>query len=178
MKEVKAVNTAGQDTLAAVQLMHVIFLIGVAADSIARQKVAEWPGVRAYLACGWCLFEGSSPQGSSATRFFGYASPAPQSLLQFPDSLVGAEHLQLSDQAQRERSAAVDMYHQDRLHPAAVAPKYAGCNGTSVLVKGLDYVDYNDLFMLPIYHAGEHLLHACVIINVCATDKQVFAFSV
>lgn len=127
----------------------------MAADSIARQKVAAWPGVRAFLACGWCLFQGTEAEGRNATRFFGYANPEPQPLLQYPASYVGAAHLQMTDAEQRARSAAVDLHRINPNVAGAVPPRYAGCNGTSVLVKDLDYVDYNDLFILPLYHAGQ-----------------------
>ena len=34
---------------------HHLFLTGMHADSICRQKLARWPGMNAYLACGWCV---------------------------------------------------------------------------------------------------------------------------
>ena len=37
-------------------------------DSPARQKMACWPPAAAYLACGWCLFEGIKREGDRATN--------------------------------------------------------------------------------------------------------------
>ena len=41
------------------KLHHRIFLTGVHGDSPFRIKVAKTLGVGAYLACGWCCFQGS-----------------------------------------------------------------------------------------------------------------------
>ncbi len=130
-----------------------VFLLGVAADSIARQKLAAWPGVAAYLACGFCFFQGQKFDGSPAMRFAGYSQPAPQAILQLGDRRVGDAELQLSDQDQRDRAAMVDEYHAGTGH--GVEPRLAGCNGSSILVQPLAYVSYNDLFQLPLYHAGK-----------------------
>ena len=129
-----------------------VFLLGVAADSIARQKLAAWPGVAAYLACGFCLFQGQKFDGSPAMRFAGYSQPAPQVILQLGDRRVGDAELQLSDQDQRDRAAMVDEYHAGTGH--GCEPRLAGCNGSSILVQPLAYVSYNDLFQLPLYHAA------------------------
>ena len=46
--------------------IHKVFVTAVAADSIARQKLSGWPGQAAYVACGWCKFQG---QKEGAMRF-------------------------------------------------------------------------------------------------------------
>ena len=130
-----------------------VFLLGVAADSPARQKLAAWPGVMAYLACGWCVYQGQLLPGSTAMRFAGYAQPAPQTLHGHPDLLIGDAHVQLSDGAQRQRAELVEEFKRDGPQHG-VSPKLAGCNGRSVLVHDLDYVSYSDVFILPIFHAG------------------------
>ncbi|DBA87963.1 TPA: hypothetical protein ACH3X1_004948 [Trebouxia sp. C0004] len=62
--------------------MHTAFLLSVSADSPARQKMAMWPPVAAYFACGWCLFEGFQREDDGATRFGGYADAAEQIFLE------------------------------------------------------------------------------------------------
>ena len=38
---------------------HQVFLTAIHADTPARLKLAKWQAVGAYIACGWCLFQGS-----------------------------------------------------------------------------------------------------------------------
>ena len=89
---------------------HTIFLLTASADSPARQKMACWPPAAAYLACGWCLFEGFKREGDRATHFAGYAAAAEQTILAGEDTVeckVGDAYLQLSDQFQHHRAAQV-----------------------------------------------------------------------
>ena len=55
-----------------------------------RLKIAQWLGMNAYIACGWCTFMGTMCAGKSAgidgegnahgtIYYFGYNEPSPQS---------------------------------------------------------------------------------------------------
>jgi hypothetical protein len=46
-------------------IKHKPYLVGVHCDSPARQKLACWLGVAAYLACGWCLFHAERLAGAT-----------------------------------------------------------------------------------------------------------------
>ena len=54
----------------------------------------------------------------------------------------------LSSQHHKDRAAEVDV--------GDAYPFQAGCHGTSLFVQALSYVDYNNLFLLPVAHAGYH----------------------
>ncbi|DBB05418.1 TPA: hypothetical protein ACH3X1_012384 [Trebouxia sp. C0004] len=86
---------------------HTVFLLSISADSLARQKMAMWPPSGAYLACGWCLFEGYKREGDGGMRFNGYAKPAKQHLLGLQDCKVGDACLQVPDALQHERGRQV-----------------------------------------------------------------------
>ncbi|GMH35009.1 hypothetical protein BSKO_02870 [Bryopsis sp. KO-2023] len=49
---------------------HRAFLTGVFADSVARQKISLWNGQNAYVACGWCKFEGAPYQTNKKTTIY------------------------------------------------------------------------------------------------------------
>ena len=64
---------------------HRPFLLGVLADTPARQKCANHPGVNSYLgACSYCIYQGgyvrNDKNTGGAIRFLGYIQPVPQSL--------------------------------------------------------------------------------------------------
>ena len=123
-----------------VELQHKVFLGAVAADSPARQKLALWPGVAAYIPCGWCVFQGEKLPGSSATRLRGYSQPVEHTLaLNGAAYSVGDPAIQVSDELQHSRAAGVEN--------GQLSAKIVGC-------KRLRYVSYNDLWRLPIAHAG------------------------
>ena len=96
------------------EFQHTIFLLGISADSQARIKMAMWLPVSAYLACGWCLFEGfkrersDSGSGSRGTYFGGCAEPAEQHMLHLPPCKVGDAGLQISDSMQHARAKLVE----------------------------------------------------------------------
>ena len=117
------------------------------------------------------MFQGTQYEGTNAMRFAGYADPSPQSLLQLGSKKVGDAQLQLTDAEHRARAEAVDMHHQDPEAPGAVHPRVAGCSGTSPLAHPLSYADYNNLFMLPIYHTGCQLL-STLICRFCILLSQ------
>ena len=130
--------------------MHTIFLLSISADTLARQKMALWPPVAAYLACGWCVFEGYRREGGSTTHFGGYAEPAEQVLLGLDPCKVGDAKLQLSDSMQHQRAQLVE--------DGKASHRMSGCKGYSEFPRILSYVSYSDVWELPIYHAGKHLL--------------------
>ena len=109
--------------------------------------MALWPAVAAYLAYGWCLFEGFKLQGdSAATRFKAYAEPAKQSILELDPCKVGDAKLQVSDSLHHSRARAVE--------DGTMQARLCGCNGYSVFPQMLSYVSYSDVWELPIYPAG------------------------
>ena len=142
---------------------HNVLLLGVAADSPARQKMAAWPGAAAYQACGWCSFRGSRAAPRAATRFAGYSEPADGQLPVHGPVHAWDEGLRVSDPKQRARAEATDRWWEgappgkglDGLW--SLTPQQSGCNGLSPLIHSLDYVSYNDVWMLPLYHAGKTL---------------------
>ena len=77
-------------------LQHVIFLSGVYADTVERIKVAEWLAVAAYLACGYCIFQGVRCSGG--TYFKGYQAPVVQDMLHGGTPMFARDkRLQLTD---------------------------------------------------------------------------------
>lgn len=145
-------------------IQHKMFLLGVAADSPARQKLAAWPGVAAYLACGWCLFQGHKLEGSTATRFAGYSQDSEQGLLGNAPCKVGDASVQLSNSQQKARARAVEA--------GQILPRFAGCNGYSILAKALSYVSYGNLWLLPLYHAGKSSPILAVGWSGCTSSSQ------
>ena len=61
---------------------------------------------------------------------------------------VGDCSIRLSSVQQKRRAAKVDA--------GVCSPMQAGCHGTSLFVQALGYVDYNNLFLVPVAHAGYH----------------------
>lgn len=129
--------------------LHNIILSGVYADSPARCKVGNFMGsASAYLACNWCWFSGTKVPSSKATVFLGYSRPH-QITVGFRQGL--SAQIGVNDEARRithaehvARAAAAKADHN-------LAP-YVGCHGPCVFVDNLFYLDYNDMFLLPIGH--------------------------
>lgn len=88
----------------------------------------------------------------AAHIFGGFAEPAEQHVLDLTPCKVGDACLQLSDGMQHARAKLVEV--------GQAQPTVAGCTGYSVFPQTLDYVSYNDLFDLPIFHAGECLVNS------------------
>lgn len=64
---------------------HRAFLTGVLADSPARCKLTRWSAVSAYLACGWCLFQGGKYETSSDNEHIYYKGYAKDVVHDIPD---------------------------------------------------------------------------------------------
>ena len=139
---------------------HTILLSGVFGDSPATKKLAHWLSHAAYLGCGYCLLRGRVPDGGSGMYFGGYAADTSYGAFK-PNEVkhygahseyavgmarCGDDVAALTHQQQCARAKAVD---QNKVLPTDV-----GSHGTSPFVRGLDYVDYNNLFVVPIAHAG------------------------
>ena len=90
--------------------------------------------------------------GSCGTYSGGFAEPAEQHILELPPCKVGDARLQISDSMQHARAKLVEV--------GQAQPTVAGCTGYSVFRQTLDYVSYNNLFDLPIFHAGEYFLNS------------------
>lgn len=83
-------------TIVCEPLQHVIFLSGVYADIVERIKVAQWLAVAAYLACGYCVFQGV--RNSGGTYFQGYQAPVAQDMLHGGTRMFARDQrLQLTD---------------------------------------------------------------------------------
>lgn len=82
-------------------------------------------------------------------RLLGYSTAAAQDLLDAPPCKVGDAIVQLTDSQQSARARKVEK--------GELQPQIAGCNGYSPFLRALRYLDYNDLWMLPIFHAGKAL---------------------
>ncbi|DBB00762.1 TPA: hypothetical protein ACH3X1_000694 [Trebouxia sp. C0004] len=136
-------------TVQKLTFMHTAFLLSVSADSPARQKMAMWPPVAAYLACGWCLFEGFKREDDGTTHFGGDAEAAEQIFLELGLCKVGDAKLQLSDNMQHQRAKLVE--------DAKASAQKSGCMGYSEFPRILSYVSYSDVWELPIYHAGKQV---------------------
>ena len=129
------------------QMQHHIFLTAQCGDAPVRQKTACFPGHAAFLACGFCLFQGTKRAGSRATRFAGYSRGAQQTILPHLNNRhlkVGAAVLQLTDRMLHQRGRLVE----GRPELAEVA----GCTGLSPIPAALSYVSYSNVFVLPIAH--------------------------
>lgn len=147
--------------------------MGAFGDSPMRQKFAMWPGQAAFLACGYCMFQGGHPAGATGPGhgmyFRGYDIPVAQTMLfDSEPMLVGDPRLQLDHDRHMERAysmhgfavGAVNEVHKEaavapaHLHALAKAQaKYHGCKGISVIPKALSYVDYKTFWVLPLAHA-------------------------
>jgi hypothetical protein len=145
-------------------LKLVLLLGGVFGDTPADRKLALWLGHAAYLGCGYCLLRGTYQNGM---YFLGYSQPTEYGRFK-PDERKGGDappdaaaptafcsdpvtHLPHAKQLARGLFI-------DRLQGTAAAKAETcsdlGCHGTSPIVSALWYVDYNNLFIVPIAHAG------------------------
>ena len=126
---------------------HHAFLTGVGGDGPARFKLAKWPGVAAYLACGWCKFQGQKFAGSAATRFLGYDKPVQHDISGGGAwHKVGDKELLVSDALHHARARLAE--EQELL------PSVAGCTGYSPIPRTLDYVSYSDIWILGLCHSA------------------------
>lgn len=140
---------------------HTILLSGVFGDSPAIKKLAYWLSHAAYLGCGYCVLRGSVGPAGNGMYFPGYVKRTsygafrPRELQRYGAhdenfrpgvAKAGAPVAALSHQQQCDRAEAVDTQQ--------ALPNDVGCHGTSPFVKQLEYVDYNNLFVVPIAHAG------------------------
>ena len=84
---------------------HKVFLTAVAADSVARQKLSGCTGHAAFLACGWCLFQGQRELGTMG--FKGYEQPVKHDMVVEGHFKVGEPLLKLTRTAQIHRAREV-----------------------------------------------------------------------
>lgn len=144
-----------------------MFLDAWAGDTPALKKVQAWNSYSSLFGCGWCTLRTEPGPGTAARPgtsgpgryYYGYSRPARCGLaLQCSDAGVwtngvgdlghcGHEALMVSDAQQRARAEAMD--NLARPQDFSVF----GCHGTSPLVKHLDYVDYCNVWLVPIAHA-------------------------
>ena len=148
---------------------HHIFFTAQCGDSPVRQKTANFPSHAAFLACGFCLFQGTKLPGSRATRFAGYKRGAQQTILPHLRNKflkVGAAELQLTDSMLHQRSRLVE----ERPELAEVA----GCTGLSPIPAVLNYVSYSNVFVLPFAHTAFYGVVAgfwAAVLGKCGRDE-------
>ncbi len=140
-------------------------------------NTGHWSSVyKAYLACGWCMFEGYKREGANSTHFDGYAKAAEQAMMGLEckhfdgyakaaeqammglECKVGDDKLQLSDSAQHKRARLVEGFSIQtscRLQWLLRAPPLA-------VLRQLQR-----LWELPVYHTGQ-----CEIDHCCVCVKQ------
>lgn len=148
---------------------HTILLGGVFGDSPGIKKLAQWLSHAAYLGCGYCWLRGTKAGAGGGMYFKGYAEPTSYGHFEPGEfEQLGAHHQQarkalcgdpcthLSSAMQQARANLVEGTTRDAegqpVEPAH--PSDMGCSGTSAFAAHLDYVDYNNLFVVPIAHAG------------------------
>lgn len=146
---------------------HTILLGGVFGDSPGIKKLARWLSHAAYLGCGYCWLRGIY---SGGMYFAGYAEPTsygnfdPGEFARHgaqsehaPKALCGDPVTHLSASMQRARANIVDGQHSQAAAQGDDEPRDPsdmGSLGVSIFMRELDYCDYNNLFVLPIAHAG------------------------
>lgn len=162
--------------------VHHVLLGAVYGDTPGVRKLALWLGHSAYLGCGYCLLMGVRLEG--AVRFLGYLSPVPSAVaigvtpgagaaptprlqaycgdpaIQLDHGmqmgrgeLVDASKLAVA-QAEAEAAEARRQGMQPAPIPDLVDPYGVGCHGVSPLLKALNYLDYQNTFVVPVPHAG------------------------
>lgn len=149
-------------TISKTPLAHRILLGGVFGDSPGIKKLAHWLSHAAYLGCGYCFVRG---QKAGGMYFKGYLEPTSYGWFAVGEfGRDGAQHMgtlkafcgdpdtHVDDAGQRARANKVEGTTQDGGEPRD--PSDMGCNGWSPFVKQLKYTDYNNLFVVPIAHAG------------------------
>ena len=131
-------------------IQHTILLGGVYGDSPGIKKLALWLGHAAYLGCGYCLLKGTYLQ--RAMRYLGYAKKTHSALQDQHDPskclevYCGDARVLLDEEKQRARD--------DLVASGKLTAEQAGTHGMSCIVEALPYVDYQQLFLAPIAHAG------------------------
>ena len=136
---------------------HIPILTGLHADTPARTKAGGFMGsAAAFLACQFCWFSGNKfPECGGATLFRGYATPQTMRC-----GLLEGEQLQIGvNDADRcisheEQVSRAELMEEDNGKPESeLLPAKFGCHGWCPFLKQLPYLDYNDFFLLPWYHA-------------------------
>lgn len=153
---------------------HTILLGGLFGDSPGIKKMAGWLSHCAYLGCGFCWLRGTH---DGAMRFLGYDKPTCYGLFQknelgtlkaqhehAPTAFCGDAVTHLSADMQRARANLVEGKRTEASVPEGdtqqeppPSPRDAsdmGCLGCSPFLRELEYCDYNNLFVVPIAHAG------------------------
>jgi hypothetical protein len=134
-----------------------LWLTGAYGDSPMRQKLTLWLGHGALLGCGFCAMDGTHKQG--AVRWVGYSKP--HTITHGPcagrSHVVGADELQISHREHMVNGMAAESLNHDQ-------QSALGCRGVSVFPATLDYVDYNNFFVVPLFH--------CLLYGVVRTFFQ------
>jgi hypothetical protein len=163
---------------------HKILLGGVYGDSPGIKKVAKWLSHSAYLGCGYCLLRGKHSSGMYFQGYHAPTCYGPLGPREVKDGLVHVPARTSEDAEGSSQEQPATGYgklgfcgdpdthlthgehvaravHVDRAVVERAAAgvdkdlnKRVGSHGVSPIIKALDYVDYNNVFLVPIAHAG------------------------
>lgn len=139
---------------------HTILLSGVFGDSPAIKELSHWLSHAAYLGCGYCLLRGSGGEGGKGMYFPGYLNGTSYGAFRPGEREKCGAHTDFRKGVARPGAEAVILSHEQQCQRADVVdarqalPTDVGCHGTSPFVEQLQYVDYNNLFVVPVAHAG------------------------
>lgn len=139
---------------------HTILLSGVFGDSPAIKKLAHWLSHAAYLGCGYCLLRGTVGEGGKGMYFPGYVNGTSYGFFRPKELQKYGAHSDFRQGVTQPGADAVTLDHKQQCDRADVVdkgqalPTDLGCHGTSPFVQQLPYVDYTNLFVVPIAHAG------------------------
>jgi hypothetical protein len=138
---------------------HTIFLSSVYADSPFRAMLMNTvKSFTAFMACCFCWRCGTRVEG--VVRYLGYAAAVVATLGMKKDASfqmgVDDDSWGVTSEHHMARAEVVDKAREDPTVSKAKLNSYTkrfGSHGVSVLVKELDYVDYNNLWIVPFGHA-------------------------
>lgn len=164
-------------------LRHYVILGGVYADTPAQRKLSKWMGHSAYLGCGHCTMLGTWDngmyfQGYTEEKAAGIRSVIPATLqsawqIQRYYCIYGdSEHamhpgpfhrlFDLNIEGSQGKACGTDrikLSHAQQwaramlMEQPGTAARDVGCHGISPVLNYLDYVDYNNIWVIPMSHA-------------------------
>lgn len=133
------------------EFQHVILLSAVYGDSPGLAKVANCIGASGKRGCFFCTIPGEYVPENHHVYFAAYNEPV-ESMVKTDDGWR-VEAVKCGDP--RARLSHQDQVQRDRdVEEGRLEANEAGSHGSCVLVKCLDYIDYNNVFVVPIAHAA------------------------
>lgn len=153
-------------------------------DTPANRKLSRWLSCTAANGCGYCALRATSGQElglKGGMYFLGYTEPTAVNKWRnltnlfepMPETaLCGDPDIRITSEMQKARANFVSDY------PAASHD--VGCHGWALFVRELPYLEYNDMWVLPVAHAA--LLGVCKrfwqeVLGPLGADKEDYAIS-